>query len=93
MQKRQLHQVLRSEGIPRGLAQEAQQARRDRIVQVAERRLVAPGVPLHGCVRALEVRVVTTATSRDTRLAHESFPPNESWPVSVDLVKLPPPHP
>jgi len=75
VQKRLLHQVLRSESIPRGSAQKAQQARRDRIVQLGERGLVAPGVALHGCVRTVKVRVTTTATARDTRLGHESFSP------------------
>src|SRR4030095_7567923 len=58
VQKRLLHQFLRSEGVPRGFMQEAQRPRRDLRVKLPEASLVARRVALHSRVgpAGIEVR-------------------------------------
>ena len=64
LQERLLHQVLRSAVVAGGFAQEAEQTRRNRIVDFGERGVITVGVALHGRVRAVNGSIRTTSARR-----------------------------
>ena len=72
LEERLLHRVLRRASAAGPSQGEAVQARRQLVVQLDERRLVAAGIPLHGAVRARRAYGVDVASAvrHERNLAH-----------------------